>query len=217
MPLIEESFSLLFCEKQFSYEGTVKYSGKFKGYNANMKVIGRNITVKMSRQWKGVAREIQIGLVQSLLAKLFKTKKKTMNMEMYDSFLRNVHMSVIKTKTDDILEESFDRVNEKYFLGLIEMPNLVIGKDSFSRFGTYDYGTDTITISRLIVQKGEEVLDYIMYHELLHKKLKFFDRAGKSVHHSAEFRKMESEFPRQKEIEQELSKLYRRNRFFRFF
>jgi hypothetical protein len=210
MGLIHDAYENLYPGTEFPYEAKLVYSRKFKGYNANIRLRGRLLSINLSAQWKVVTPEIQIGLIQSLLVKLKKDKKKTSNMDLYHMFLRHVHVSVPKTRTNEILEMSFDRVNEKYFSGLIDKPNLVEGKDSFYRLGTYEYGTDTITISKIVMSSSPEILDYIMYHEMLHKKLKFHDKNGKTFHHTSEFRKKENEFENSKRIEEEIKKLGRK-------
>jgi hypothetical protein len=219
MELIKEAFSSLFPEKEFTYTARIKYSGKFRGFNANVRYTRplNVLTFNLSKQWKNVSDEIKIGLLQSLMVKVFKTKKSTEQMEMYASFLRHVHIAIPKTATHPVLEESFLRVNAAYFDGLIEKPNLRFGKDSKRQLGCYEYGTDTITITALLTDAAPEMLDYVMYHELLHKKIKFFDRNGKSVHHTTEFRQKEKEFLGSAEIEQKLKRLGRKQPIKRFF
>lgn len=210
--LAKEAFQQLYPDKELKYSVSLKYSRKFKPYNANVKRYGNNLIFNFSRNWKKISREIQIGLIQELLAKILKDKnKKTMNMELYNLFMKNVHISIPKTKTDDILEASFDRVNESYFNGMLDKPNLQWGSDSTSKLGSYEYGSDTITISA-IFKNEKQLLDYVMHHEMLHKKFKFSSNNGRTVHHSAEFRKMEARFENSGLMEKEISKLARRHR-----
>jgi predicted metal-dependent hydrolase len=210
--LIKEAFQQLYPEKELIYSVSLKYSRKFKPYNANVKRHGNNLIFNFSRNWKNISREIQIGLIQELLAKMLKDKnKKTVNMELYNLFMKNVHISIPKTKTDAVLEASFDRVNDAYFSGMLDKPNLQWGNASTSKLGSYDYGSDTITIST-IFKNEKKLLDYVMYHEMLHKKFKFSSNNGRTVHHSAEFRKMESIFEDSGLMEREISRLARRHR-----
>ena len=121
-------------------------------------------------------------------------------------FLKKVHLAVPKEKIDPILEKSFDRVNDKYFYGMIEKPNLVWGKKSFRKFGSYDYGSDTISISRSL-EPHPRLLDYVMYHEALHKKHKFTTSGARTRHHTSEFRKSEKRFENAAEMEKMLGRL----------
>jgi len=168
----------------------------------------------LSKDWKKISPEIQIGLIQELLIRILKEKnKKTINMELYNSFLKNIHIAIPKTKTDEILEESFNRVNETYFVGMVDLPNLKWGNDSTSKLGSYEYGSDTITISSIFKNAEQELLDYVMHHEMLHKKFKFQNKNGRNLHHSSEFKRTEEAFENRNLIEKKISKLAGKHRF----
>jgi len=211
--LIQEAFQELYPEKELKYSVSLKYSRKFKPYNANVKLFRDNLIFNLSRDWKNISKEIQIGLVQELMVKILKNKKnKTMNMELYNLFMKNVHLAVPKTKIDKILEESFNRIDEIYFNGMLDKPNLQWGNNSTSKLGSYEYGSDTITISAIFKDANQQFLDYVMYHEMLHKKFKFQNRNERNIHHSNEFKKMEAKFSNRELIEREISKLARKHR-----
>lgn len=218
--LVEKAFNDLFPEKDSSdYEFSLRYHNKFKPFNANVRYRGKGIHFNLSKKWRKVSEEIQIGLIQELLLKVFKEKRKTMNIELYNIFMKKVHIAVPKTKSDPILEESFHRINEKYFFGMIEKPNLKWGSYSSRKLGSYEYGSDTVTISR-ILEDEEFLIDYIMYHELLHKKHKFKYKNGRNFHHTKEFKTSEREFEGRLKAESMISKIigrYRRKRLFRGF
>ena len=205
--LIKEAFQQLYPEKELKYSVSLKYSRKFKPYNANVKLRGNKMVFSFSKEWKKISEEIQIGLLQELLTKILKNKKRTVNMELYNLFIKNVHLAVPKTKTDEVLEESFNRVNETYFNGMIDRPNLLWGSESTSKLGSYEYGSDAITISKIFKANRQELLDYVMYHEMLHKKFKFESKNGRHFHHSLEFKKTEAKFENRDLIEKEISKL----------
>jgi hypothetical protein len=218
MDMIQEAFKGIYPEKELDYDCSIKYSRRFKGYNANVKIDKwkKRLTFNLSRQWKEVSRDIRIGLLQELMVKIFKKRAKTLNMEFYNNFLKNVHIAVPKTKTHPVLRESFDRINERFFNGMIEVPNLELGSASISKLGSYEYGTDTISISRMLADRLE-LLDYVMYHEMLHKKYKFNSKNGRSYHHTSEFRKKEKSYPDSAEIEKKLNSLAVRKKVGRFF
>ena len=211
--LIEEALRQLYPEKELKYNSSLKYSRRFNPYNANVRLSGNNLMFNLSREWKKISKEIQIGLIQELLGKILKDRKKTMNIELYNLFMKNVHLAVPKTKTDEILEESFNRVNEVYLNGMLDKPNLQWGNNSTSKLGSYEYGSDTITISSIFRNANQQLLDYVMYHEMLHKKFKFQNKNGRNLHHSIEFKKMEAKFENKDLIEREISKLARKHRF----
>ncbi len=203
MDLIEESFTRLFPERLFNYSTDIKYSGKFKDYNANIRRNSYKIQLSLSKSWRHINKEIKIGLIQSLLLKIFKEKKNTTNIDIYNYFIKKLHISAPKTESHPILEDSFNRVNEKYFYNIIEQPNLCWGTDSIRKLGSYEYQTDTITISR-IFESEPELLDYVMYHELLHKKHKFYHKNGRNYHHTKTFKTAEKQFENSARIESKI-------------
>lgn len=207
MEIIKEAFSRLYPGKEFNYGCSVKYLGKYVAYNAGIRKSSGRIEFGLSKKWKGVDEEILIGLAQSLLLKLFNDKKKTMNVDLYNNFVRNLHLAAEKNETEPVLEESFNKVNENYFFGLIEMPNLRWGNFSKRRLATYNYHTDTITVSSIFKGVESKVLDYLVYHELLHKKIKFSNKNGRNFHHTREFRQREKKFESVEEIEKEIEKI----------
>jgi len=214
MNLAERAFSELFPDKQMTRELKIKYSRAFNAYNANAKYTPYSMTFKLSYEWKKVSDEIKTGLIQLLLLKVYHEKKRTLNIDLYEKFIKSVGDYTHVTETDIILEQSFKRVNEKYFYGMMDQPNLRWGSNSFSKLGCYEYGSNKVTISNIF--KGEEkqtreLLDYIMYHELLHKKHKFHTKNGRSYHHTKHFRDKEKEFDNP-HIEEELKRFLAKKR-----
>ena len=208
MKLTEQAFNDLFTGKNFeNYQFKINYTDKFKPYNANVRYTKNSMQFNLSKKWRNVSKEIQMGLIQGLLLRIFKEKKRTTNIDLYDSFMKNVHVSIPKINKDPILEESFNKINEKYFLGLIEKPNF-IWHDSIRRLGSYEYGSDTISMSKVLENDGN-LLDYVMYHEMLHKKHKFHSKNGRTHHHTHEFREMEKQFENSDEMEEKIKLLVR--------
>ncbi len=217
MKLAEQAFNELFPEKNLEeYEFEIKYTGRFKPYNANVRYRSNSLQFNLSRKWKNISKEIQIGLIQGLMLRVFKEKSNTINMDLYNNFMRSLHISVQKTNTDPILEKSFDEINEKYFFGLLEKPNLV-WHNSIRRLGSYEYGSDTISISRVLLDDSD-LMGYVMYHEMLHKKFKFNSSNGRTCHHTREFKEMERKFKNSMEMEQRIKNIGRKGkRLFGFF
>lgn len=222
MDLVEDAFSRLFPEANFDFQAEVAYSGKFKPYNATVRKIGNQLNFNLSRSWKSTSDEIVIGLIQHLLIKILRKEKlftavvksshklASLNMQLYDDFIKGVSEVTIQNGScDGELESSFSRVNEKYFLGLVDKPQLEWGSDSFRKLASYDYHTNTITVSTLFREAPEHLLDYLMYHEMLHKKLKFSSVNGRMSHHGSEFRRQERNFEGSGMIEGELNAFIR--------
>jgi len=96
------------------------------------------------------------------------------------------------------LDESFVRVNATYFEGQLSKPNLCWSpKRSRRILGTYQDRTDRLIASRIFddLRVPIFVLDYLMYHELLHKHLGVGrKRDGRRCIHGPEFRKLERRY-----------------------
>lgn len=214
MDLIQESFKRLYPNKNLEYKVELKFSGRFKPYNANVQYnkLTKHLKFNLSKKWRKTNKEIVIGLIQNLLIKIFKDKKTTLNIDLYNNFIKNLHISIPKKQADPLLLESFNRVNNEYFYDLIEQPNLDWGKKSIAKLGSYEYQTDKITISSIFKKASQHLLDYVIYHELLHKKHKFQNRGTRNYHHTATFKKAEKKFRNASEIEKELKRFCKRAR-----
>ncbi len=95
------------------------------------------------------------------------------------------------------LLKAFTRVNEQYFQDGMHPPKLCWGSRwAVRKLGQYDPGTDRLQISPVLDQPDipSYVIDYVMYHELLHKHLGLTWRNGRRLVHTAEFREEESKF-----------------------
>lgn len=168
--------------------------GKLHGYNASIQRRGNVVTFGLSSKFESCEPEIQKGVMQFLLNKLNRTKNKSADIDLYHSFVKRMSDYAPVTKTDPILQEAFERMNERYFNGLMPRPNLVWGRRSTSLLGTYTYATDTIMISAVLQSAPEELLDSVMHHEMLHKKHKFSCSGGRTHSHTAAFRRDEALF-----------------------
>jgi len=209
MDLTEAALIALYPQKSSQYSGRISYSGHFKGYNAAVRLnkTTNEISFRLSKQWRNVSNEIKVGMLQDLLVRLFKEKRHTLNMDLYANFIKALHKTIPKTKTHPLIEQSFHRVNDSYFYGMIERPNLIVGK-SVNTLGHYEYATDTVMIAEFLLPHPH-LVDFVVYHELLHKKHQFTLKAGKSRHHTHAFRKEEKAFKNANILEAEISQLIR--------
>ena len=102
------------------------------------------------------------------------------------------------------LEVAFDRVNQMYFGGAMDRPRLTWNRTLTSRkFGHYDRLSDTVLVSSTLDHASvpEFVVAFIVYHELLHKKLGIDWRNSRARVHTAAFREEERRFARHEEAE----------------
>jgi hypothetical protein len=207
MTIIKESFQRLFPSKEFNYQTKLEYNRRLGNFNANIRKTTHSVQVNLNLQWKDIDKEIKIGLIQTLLLKVFKGKKNTPNIELYNNFVKNIPLLTPKNNINPILKESFDRVNHCFFYNSLEMPNLVWGSDSRRKLASYNFHNDTVSVSTIFKESKENILDYLMYHELLHKYHQYNHKNGRSFFHTREFKKDEDLYPNKEQIEREINEI----------
>lgn len=107
------------------------------------------------------------------------------------------------------LEKVFRRVNKSYFQGSVPQPHLVWSiRPTYRKFGHYAFDTDTVMVSKSLdsSQVPEFVLDYIMYHEILHKRMGTIQKNGQNYAHTPEYKTRDKEFPFWSEAQDFLAK-----------
>jgi hypothetical protein len=96
------------------------------------------------------------------------------------------------------LEEIFDDLNRRFFHGLMGRPQLTWSREhARNRLGHYDPAHNAIVISRVFdhPQVPRYVVEYILYHEMLHLKHPVKLRGSRRCVHSREFVEEEKLFP----------------------
>ena len=211
MNLAQRAYASLFPNREEKRSLEVVYSGRFKQFNANAKYDSSKIVFYLSKSWLEFSEDLRIGLIQYLLTRVVNAEYvKTFELDLYLKFVKNLSKYSKVDKSDPELLESFNRVNDAYFGGDMARPNLVWGAVSLNKLGHYEFTTDTILISSVL--KGEDVLlDFVMFHELLHKKLGFKQSGKKTLHHSREFKEEEAKFV-VKDIERKLKVFLRKKK-----
>lgn len=96
------------------------------------------------------------------------------------------------------LEKLFEELNAKYFAGTLPRPNIGWSARSWRRqFGCYDPGPNQILLNRRMDREGVPpvVVEYVLYHEMLHVKHPTKRSGCSLISHSREFRQEEKRFP----------------------
>jgi predicted metal-dependent hydrolase len=108
------------------------------------------------------------------------------------------------------LDAIFEHLNTRFFHGLMARPRMSWSQTKTRRIlGHYDPAHNAIIISRLFDHSGVPpyVLEYIVYHEMLHLKHPVRLRGSRRCVHSAEFQAEEKLFPRAEEANAFLKRL----------
>jgi predicted metal-dependent hydrolase len=108
------------------------------------------------------------------------------------------------------LDSIFEELNTRFFHGLMARPRMSWSQSKTRRIlGHYDPAHNAIIISRIFDHPAipRHVLDYIVYHEMLHLKHPVKLRGSRRCVHSAEFQAEERLFPQVGEAEAFLKRL----------
>ncbi|MBZ5574155.1 MAG: hypothetical protein LAO09_20000 [Acidobacteriia bacterium] len=96
------------------------------------------------------------------------------------------------------LESVFDGLNSQFFHGLLGRPQMTWSRGhARNHLGHYDPAHNAIVVSRVFDHQRvpRQVVEYIVYHEMLHLKHPVRLHGGRRSVHSAEFRAEERLFP----------------------
>ena len=155
-----------------------------------------------------------LGLI--MLAKIFRFKVDSRIRRYYNQYVRQEILPQLPAKTRAPsarytpagryynLDEFFESLNHKYFSGKLSKP--VIGwslKKAYTRLGFYAAEKNLLVISKIFDSSKvpEEVVEYMMYHEMLHIYFPAITKNGRRTIHSREFKKMEQAFPEYERIQ----------------
>jgi hypothetical protein len=112
------------------------------------------------------------------------------------------------------LAEAFARVNATYFDGQMPPPRFLWSNQvTGGRFGSYEFVGDTLTVSCTLDAPNVPAcaVDFVVYHELLHKKHGIHWQSGRQYVHTPEFRRDERRFEQFEAAEAALNALARRH------
>ena len=96
------------------------------------------------------------------------------------------------------LSQVFDELNQRYFEGMLRRPHISWSSRTWSRqFGCYDPGPNQIVLNRRMDRPGipRFVVEYVLFHEMLHVKHPTRRSGCSLVSHSREFREEEKRYP----------------------
>jgi len=103
------------------------------------------------------------------------------------------------------LEKIFERLNDGYFEGSLERPNLRwSARRNYRRLGSYDAKRHRLTISRIFDHPDipELVVENIVYHEMLHIVHPIKQNNGRRIIHGSDFKKDEKHFSHYREAKE---------------
>jgi len=123
----------------------------------------------------------------------------------------------LSVSTDPYLSKLFQKLNKRYFQGMLSQPNLQWSPHrSIRRLGYMNHRKNLLVLSRCL--RNQEVPEYvregIMYHEMLHLVHRVQLKNGKRIHHTRQFKQDEPKFEHyqqlKKWVQTELPRLARK-------
>ena len=91
----------------------------------------------------------------------------------------------------------FDHLNKQYFADALPRPHIAWSSRNWRRqFGCYDPGPNQIVLNRRMDKPGvpQFVVEYVLYHEMLHVKHPTRRSGCSLISHSPEFRNEEKRY-----------------------
>ena len=185
----------------------------YSSINHTIRIRGGCAFVRISDICVDMDLEGQRALAFILVAKLYRKRAARVHHETYNACLKTpVIQSRVTTakkirgrKTPllpdgDIydLDEVFQDVNIKYFNNSIRRPNLSWStRKTFRVLGHHDATQNKIVISRSLdtPETPRFIVEYVMFHEMLHIKHPTITINGRRYNHTAAFRFDEERFP----------------------
>ncbi|HQH74688.1 MAG TPA: hypothetical protein PK360_21605 [bacterium] len=170
------------------------------------------VHIRVSDILRGAPEEVLQALILVLIARALRRKPSQEALRIYNEYIHRPQVEACHAKarkkrrrkllTDPKgkyhdLNESFKRINRRYFAGNLEKPILSWSPTASRRqLGYHDAHLNVIVISRWLDRKTVPpfFVDFIMYHELLHIVVPAEFRNGKRIVHTREFKALEKHF-----------------------
>ncbi len=201
-------------EKMFNKSGrkiVVDYY-PYSNLKSTVRAYGNIIHIRLSDILKDVPENVKRALATILLCKLERVKCPEEQEIIYKNYLSTPQMidtynRLRQSRSQKIvlgarghvrnLEDSFNRVNARYFDRQLKKPTLTWSEERTHHIlGHEDSAMNVIVISKSLDRRNVPiyVLDYIMYHELLHIKHGTTYKNGRKHVHTEGFREDEKKF-----------------------
>ena len=188
--------------------------------NHTIRVRKGKVFVRISHLFEAATPEAHESLAIILVSKLIKKRVPPRIRKIYREFINteDIRKQALRNKRERgrkfitttkgryfDLEEIFRELNQRYFENEVPETRLTWSKRrTYRRLGHYDSAHELITISKSL--DGSEVprfvVEYIVYHEMLHVVFPTEHRNGRRYSHTPEFKRAEERFPKFEEAEE---------------
>jgi predicted metal-dependent hydrolase len=186
----------------------------FANINNTIRLREGRLLVRVSDLLEGAPHQVLKAIAHILLAKMYRRPVDREHAARYRRYVSAQHISrkahlvrqmrgrkrihSAQGRAYD-LDTIFEELNVRFFHGLLARPRMTwSGEHARNRLGHYDPAHNAIVVSRVFDQPRvpRVVVEYIVYHEMLHLKHPVRMRGSRRCVHSAEFQAEEKMFPR---------------------
>jgi predicted metal-dependent hydrolase len=197
----------------------------FANINNTIRLREGKLLVRLSDLLQSAPEDVLRAIAHILLAKMYRkpiAREQSVRYRRYISrreirekahLLRQMrgrkHIHTAQGETYD-LETIFEELNTRYFHGLLARPQMTWSRDAArNSLGHYDPAHNAIVVSRVFddARVPRCVVEYIVYHEMLHLKHPVKVRGGRRCVHSVEFQAEEKLFPQLERAQQFLKRM----------
>jgi hypothetical protein len=186
----------------------------YAGLSSTIRLRQGRVLARVSDILVGSPREVLFALASILVAKLYRLKASKVHERVYRAHTlhppildasqvarRNRGYKITTSSRGKVydLGELFARLNTRYFDGQLEAPMLSWSQRQTRRIlGHHDHVHRTIIISSTLDDAAipRFVVEYVLYHEMLHVKHPARLSSGRTIYHGPLFRKDERLFER---------------------
>jgi predicted metal-dependent hydrolase len=186
----------------------------FANINNTIRLREGKLLVRLSDLLEGAPDSVLRAIAHILVAKMYRKPVDREHAARYRRYVTAQHMSRKAHLVRQIrgrkrlaspqgliydLEAIFEELNVRFFYGLLARPQMSWSSEKArSRLGHYDPAHNAIVVSRVFDHSRipRFVVEYIVYHEMLHLKHPVKVRASRRCVHPAEFQAEERLFPR---------------------
>jgi hypothetical protein len=187
---------------------------KFANVNSTVRFQQGELLLRISDLLEGAPAHVLEALMHMLIGKMFRFEVPAVFLRRYKlhvnsaDFRRVVHTirrqrgrKVIYAPKGHVydLEAIFEELNLRFFHGLMARPSIGWSvRKSRTLLGHYDPSHNTIVLSRLLDSPhvSRLVVEYVMYHEMLHLRFPTEHRGTRRCIHTKAFKEAEKAFPR---------------------
>jgi hypothetical protein len=197
----------------------------YAGLSSTIRLREGRVYARISDILRYSPRPVLYALACILVGKLYRVKVTAELERMYrdythDPSVRDASESARRTRGYKLttsprgkvydLSELFEALNARYFDGVLSRPLLSWSQKKTRRIlGHHDHVHGAIIISRTLddARIPRFVVEYVLYHEMLHVKHPARRAAGRTIYHSQPFRRDERRFERFDEALKHLDKI----------